>query len=166
MSKRTEILAYLAGIADGEAYIGIKKSKPYRNLTGRVNPSYHERVQIRMVERAGLDLFCTTLGGWFYLEKPHAQKGRLLWCYQASDLKAANILRVLLPYLRVKKRQAATVLRLRESRGDCPRIKTTTICRSRWGTPMTGMRTKHSHRTIVFRERLWLRCKRLNRIGA
>ena len=43
-------LAYIAGLMDGEAYIGIKKSKPYKSLTGRVNPSYHERIQIRMVD--------------------------------------------------------------------------------------------------------------------
>lgn len=160
-----EILAYLAGLADGEAYIGIKKSKPYNNLTGRVNPGYHERLQIRMVDRRGLDVLCRTLGGWLYREKPHTAKGRPLWCYQASDLSAANILSALLPHLRVKRRQAICVLRLRASKQSAVRIKTSVISNSRWGTPMTGQRSVHSIRTIAYRERLWLRCRELNRVG-
>lgn len=148
MRRRAEILAYLAGLIDGEAYIGIKKCKPYKHLTGNVNPSYHERIQVRMVERGGLTLLCKTLGGWLYKEKANVERGRPLWCYQASDLKAANICAVLLPWLRVKRIQAEAVLELRKSRKKAKR---------EWRT--------HKKSTIALRERLYLRVKKLNKVG-
>lgn len=165
MSKRTEILAYLAGIVDGEGYIGIKKSKPYNKLTGRVNPGYDERIQIRMVERGALRLLERTLGGWCYYEKAATKNRRPLFCYQASQLKAARICEILLPFLRIKRKQALAVLRLTENKASAKRIKTKVVSRSRWGTPMTGQRSMHSVRTISLRESLWLLCKRLNKTG-
>lgn len=165
MNRTNEILAYLAGIADGEAYIGIKKSKPYKNLSGRANYGYHERIQIRMVERGALSLFEHVLGGWCYPEKSHSKKGRPLFCYQASDRKAAEICKLLLPFLRVKRKQAITVLKLTANKISAKKVKTQAISRSRWGTPMTGQRTKHSKSTISYRERLWLLCKYFNRTG-
>ena len=164
--NRNEILAYLAGLADGEAYVGIKKSKPYKKLTGRVNPGYHERIQIRMVEEDAIRLFAKTFGGWYYKEEPSAKNGRPLFCYQASDLCASEVCRILLPFLRIKKQQARTLLRLGDNKASAVRVKTATTCKSRWGTPMTGMRSSHSTRTVAYRERLWLQCKRLNRVGA
>lgn len=165
MKIRTEILAYLAGLADGEAYIGIKKTKPYKHLWGRVNPGYHERIQIRMVDEPAIRLLAETLGGWYYKEKPSVAKGRPLFCYQVSDLAAAKICVLLLPFLRVKRVQAETVLRLRQSKDTAKRIKTSVTCKSRWGTPMTGMRSLHSDETVALRESLWLRCRELNRVG-
>lgn len=160
MNKLT--LAYLAGLVDGEAYIGIKKSQPYNELTGRINPGYHERIQIRMVDEPAIKIFAETFGGWYYKEKPHAHKGRLLYCYQASDKLAANILEYLLPYLLVKHESALTVLKLRDSKNHPVKIKTEVTSNSRWGTPMTGQRTKLSPDTIELREVLYQKCKSLN----
>ena len=102
-------LAYIAGLVDGEAYIGIKKSKAYK-CQGRKTQGYHARIQIRMVDECAIRFLAETLGGWYYKEKPHSNKGRPLFCYQASDKKAENILRSLLPFLRVKQENAQTVL--------------------------------------------------------
>jgi len=158
-------LAYLAGLVDGEAYIGIKKSKPYKNLTGRVNPSYHERIQIRMVAEDAIKLFAQELGGWYYQEKPHSSNGKMLYCYQASDKKACEIIHKLLPFLTVKRKSAETVLDLRFEKDNPDKIKTTTICQSRWGTPMTGQRTMLSPEAIDRREVLYQRCKTINAVG-
>ena len=62
------IHAYLAGIMDGEAYIGIKKS---HRSHGCINAIYHERIQIRMVDEQAIKLFRETFGGSYYKEKPH-----------------------------------------------------------------------------------------------
>lgn len=155
------IIAYLAGLVDGEGYIGIKKSQPYNNLTGRANPGYHERIQIRMVDESAIKLFTDTFGGWYYKEKPNTN-GRSLYCYQASDKKASAILEILLPYLRIKKESANTVLKLRESKNHPIKVKTDVISNSRWGTPMTGQRTRLAPEVIELRESLYLKCKSLN----
>lgn len=109
-------LAYLAGLIDGEGYIGIKKSNR------SPGPIYHERIQVRMVHEEAIALLAETLGGNYYRERPHADDGRPLYCYQASDRKAANIVLALLPYLRVKRLAALNLLELRASKRD-PRAR-------------------------------------------
>jgi hypothetical protein len=158
-------IAYLAGLVDGEGYIGIKKTKPYKNLTGCVNPSYHERIQIRMVAEPAIKLFTEVFGGWYYKEKPHCNNGRPLYCYQSSDKKASEILSILLPYLLVKKESAITVLHLRESKNNPIKVKTDAISDSRWGTPMTGQRTTLHPDMVKQRESYYQRCKELNKVG-
>jgi len=160
-------LAYIAGLMDGEAYIGIKKSHPYKNLTGRVNPGYHERIQIRMVDEAAILFIAKTMGGWHFREKAHCNNGRPLYCYEASDQKATNILKQLLPYLRVKKESAKTTLKLRglknkQGHGEEIVIQTN---QTRWGKPAKFRRYRFSERQIKEREQLWLQCKQLNKVG-
>jgi hypothetical protein len=161
-------LAYIAGLVDGEAYIGIKKTKAYR-CQGRVTPGYHERIQIRMVDEAAIKFISESFGGWYYKEKPNAVKGRPLYCFQASDLSAESILRAILPYLRIKRESAETVLRLRT-------LKRTT---SQHRTKITGQRSfpnKYgtirmvatkclSDEFVAQCDILYLRCKTLNRVG-
>lgn len=103
-------LAYLAGLIDGEAYIGIKKSQ----RKDAAAPSYHARIQVRMVDEPAIAFLTHELGGRYYHERPAAGMRRALYCWQASDALAERILRALLPYLRVKRRNAEAVLRLRE----------------------------------------------------
>lgn len=144
-------LAYLAGIVDGEAYIGIKKT---RRKDAR-SPIYHERIQVRMVDKQSIELLAKTFGGTCYFDRGQAGNRRALYCYQASDAKACRILRALLPYLRVKKKSALNVLRLRKSKED-PRAR-------RRGSP--AQRTMHKG-VLAFRERLYLRAKAINKGAA
>ncbi len=144
-------LAYLAGLVDGEGYIGIKKA----NAKNSISPLYHERVQVRMVHEGAIALLASTLGGNYYREKAHASNGRPLFCYQASDAKAATVLELLLPYLIVKRESAENVLRLRASKND-PRA------RKRGG--MVQRRTMDPD-VLADREAIYLRAKELNRVG-
>lgn len=102
-------LAYLAGIVDGEGYIGIKTT-PARG--DRVTTGFHARIQVRMTDEPAIALL-SQLGGSYYRENPHAERGKPLYCWQVSDRLAEQALTALLPYLRVKKQQAETVLELR-----------------------------------------------------
>lgn len=165
--KETD-LAYLAGLIDGEGYVGIKKALAYR-CQGRQTPGYHARIQVRMVDEQAIRHLAETLGGWYYKEKASAAHGRPLYCYQASNKKAEHILRALLPYLRVKTEAAQAVLLLRELQA----------CSSAHRTKIVGYRDfPNSHGTIrrvankclsdeyvAQCEALWLRCKELNRVG-
>jgi|TARA_Y100000310_G_scaffold217232_1_gene218293 hypothetical protein len=161
-------LAYLAGLIDGEGYIGIKKIKPYR-CQGRTTPGYTPRIQVRMVDSPGIQFLAETLGGWTYTEKPSANNGRPLECFQASDRKAEAILKAVYPYLRIKKEQARTALVLARLKRRSPRHR----------TKITGYRDFH-HRTgktfkvpnktlsdqyVAWCDSLWLKCKALNRVG-
>ena len=149
MNKR-ELHAYLAGIVDGEGYVGIKKTN---NRNDCVNPQYHERIQIRMVEEGVIKFFSDLFGGNYYKEKPHCNKGRMLFCYQASDLIAYRICKTLLPFLIIKNKNAKLIMKLRESKKN--------ITKKERGTTNRKM----AQSVIDYREGLYLQCKRNNKVG-
>lgn len=156
-------IAYIAGLIDGEAYIGIKKEKTLRN--GRVNPAYKERIQIRMVDEPAIKFLTETLGGNYHKEKSNAKNGRPLYCYAASDKLAVNILNTILPYLKVKKTVAELVLKLRNLKTN-PDVEFVTITmRNRWGKDTQFRRSRHSEKHIEACEELWLKCKKFNKVG-
>ena len=143
-----DTLSYLAGIIDGEGYVGIKKSHRLKTCP---SPTYHERIQIRMVEEKAINLFKEVFGGNYYKEKPHSTKGKLLYCYQASDLIASKIIKKILPYLLIKKKQAKNVLLLRKNKEQNkhkPR-----------GSPRGNLMDK---KILEYREGLYSEGKRLN----
>lgn len=161
--------AYLAGLIDGEGYIGIKKHKAYRSQ-GRRSPGYHARIQVRMVDEPAIAFLAETLGGRYYREKPHSKRGRPLYCYQASDAKAEHVLRTLLPFLRVKRLNAETALAFRKWQAG-QRKHRTKITGYRdmphWtGKPVRVPNLALSDEYLAECERLYERCKELNRVGA
>lgn len=164
MSKN-EILAYLAGLCDGEAYIGIKKTKANKHLTGRIAPGYHERIQVRMVDESAIKLLAETLGGWYYKEHQPHKKRRPLYCYQSNDLAAAKAAKILLPFLRIKREQAELILKLRANKIKPDKVAVAVECLSRWGKVMTVRRMRFSDNTLNTREVIWQSCKHLNRVG-
>ena len=161
-------LAYIAGLLDGEAYIGIKRDKVYA-CQSRQTPGYHARIAVRMVDEPAIKFLAETLGGWYYKEKPHAARGRPLFCYQATDARADHILRSVLPYLRVKRASAETVLELRnlQANGRQYRTKITGYRNfpNKYGTPRMVANTAFSDEYVAMCESLWRRCKALNHAG-
>ncbi len=156
-------LAYIAGLLDGEAYIGIKKVNTKYN--GRVNPAYQERIQVRMVDENAIKFLADTLGGSYYKESPSVAKGRSLYCYQASNKKATIILSELLPYLKVKHSVAETVLQLRKLKDAPDTVVVSVRCKNRWGQVRDVPRRRHSDAHIGRCETLYLECKKKNRVG-
>lgn len=146
MNRREKII-YCAGIVDGEGYVGIKKSKYASHCPSQ---TYHERIQIRMVEEGVIAFFKELFGGNYYKEKPHS-KGRLLFCYQASDLIAYKICKTLLPFLIIKKKNVELIKKLRESKNNITSAE-------------RGTRNRRMAKSVVdYREDLYLQCKRNNK---
>jgi hypothetical protein len=123
--KETDI-AYIAGLIDGEGYIGIKKDRGYQ-CQERKTPGYHARIAIHMVDEQAIKFIAETLGGWYYKEKPSTAQGRPLYKYSASDKRAEEILKIVLPFLRVKKASAQNLIDFRnlQSQGKQHRTKIT-----------------------------------------
>lgn len=161
----SETLAYLAGIVDGEGYVGIKKTRAYR-CQGRVTPGYSARVQVRMVDEGAIAFLAETLGGWYYKEQPHAHNGRLLYCYQASDFAAETVLKQLLPYLRVKRMNADAVLALRQLQAESQLHRTKVVGTrnfpNKYGTPRTVETKTLSDEYVARCDALYEQCKALN----
>src|SRR5216683_4835898 len=102
-------LAYLAGIIDGEGSIGISWTRPSaRNphgaWTGYINCSMTDEEPIRLLYE--------TFGGYLGTQKPKLLHWRLKYIWSMTSTKACITLNLLLPYLRIKKRQALLCFKL------------------------------------------------------
>ena len=106
-------LAWLAGIVDGEGSIFImKQSRKDRERTF----NYILRLTVQSADRIMADscLNITEEGACFTsIEKRERQSNTLKW--EVSGRKAANILKEILPYLRVKKDQAQSAIKFQET---------------------------------------------------
>lgn len=113
----THILAYLAGAIDSDGSISIKKSTYGIRVRGDMfNATYSERVMLKHVTPQVPQLLKDCFGGNFYLTKPQTENSKPMYSFQCTDKNASTACQLLLPYLRVKHRQAELVLELRESK--------------------------------------------------
>jgi hypothetical protein len=165
MAAETD-LAYLAGLIDGEGCIRIKKTKAYR-CQNRQTPGYHASISVRMVDEASIAFLHETLGGWYYLEKWRHSEGRPLFCWQASDQVAGSVLRALLPYLRLKRQQAETVLELLELKTGSGKHRTKITgyrnFPNQHGTARTVPNLALSDEFVARCDALYLRCREQKR---
>lgn len=164
MNVKDTDISYLAGLIDGEGYIGVKRSgKAYGD---RKTPGYHARIQIRMVDEPAIAFLTETLGGRYYMENPHAAQGRPLFCYQASDAAAERVLRTVLPYLRVKRRSAELVLAFRELQARSREYRTKIVGEKNFPNAVGTVRMVPirvlSDEYIAMCDDFWSRAKALN----
>ena len=159
-------LAYIAGIIDGEGYVGIKRATVRKDCASR---SYHARIQIRMVDESAIAFIARTLGGTYYREVRDIDKHRALYCFSASDALAASILRAVLPYLRVKRGVADIVIELRAMQANGRKHRTKVVGHRDFpnshGTVRRVANLAYSDEYIAECERLWLAAKAFNKVG-
>lgn len=73
--REAVLLAYMAGIFDGEGSVGITKTQPRRYT----NPRYTARVMIGMTEKEIVQLFADRYGGSLLVERVHGRKPVYRW---------------------------------------------------------------------------------------
>jgi len=152
MTKKQQII-YLAGLVDGEGYVGVKKNNSVVRGGYCKNPTYHEIIQIRMIDERAIAIFKKVFGGNYYKETEHSKYSkRPLYCYKATDLMAANALKILLPYLLIKKQEALFCLALRKS-------KQSKLAKRRGSSVGRQM----NKRILNYRDGLWKKCKLLHK---
>jgi len=109
--------AYLAGVIDSDGYISIRMSTyGKRKRADTHNPVFSERIGLKQVQPQAVLLFHDAFAGSRSLQKPTAKRGKPLYGWEATCRQAAKALRILLPYLRIKRAQADIALRLRDSK--------------------------------------------------
>lgn len=102
------LLSYLAGIVDGEGYIGILES-----TSKRMGMGYASRVAIQVaMTDFEIPILChSTFGGGIRAYKTRNAIHKQSMCWYLNERSAVvSCLNRLLPYLRVKKEQAQIVL--------------------------------------------------------
>ena len=139
------VLAYLAGIIDGEGCIRIAKADSKRFS------SHNANVNCGMTHPDAIELLHQTFGGSIRWTQPTCKNASpckpLRYWYASGTDSVARVLRVLYPYLRTKKKQAAIVL---------------DFCMNKQDGRRPGGVGQEEHR---WREQLYQEVKKLNHRG-
>lgn len=115
--KRTD-LAYIAGIFDGEGYVGIqsdgKKAKHgKRNLRLRVAVSSTDEWLCQYLKFA--------IGGGVIKLRRASETLKPCWQWEISYRQAGDFLKLILPYLHLKKPQAELAIKFQDAKGRSTR---------------------------------------------
>jgi len=144
-NQRQAILyAYLAGIIDGEGTIRIGSAKHIG-----WNTRYSAAISVGMVNEEIIDLLVKTFGSKKRIECVPNKRPIYRWG-TSGNIVVPIILKTLLPYLIVKRKQAELIIKFCHER-------TTIGFRRNKGLPKKELRR---------RERLYLKVKTLNAVGA
>lgn len=108
--KETD-LAYVAGMVDADGCISVLK----RHYKPTGVDYFFAKIDAKQVTPEAVTL-AHQLGGSLYLEKPGNDRSRPLYRWEASASTAVAVLRLLLPYLRIKREQALNAIALAEAR--------------------------------------------------
>ena len=148
--RQATLYAYMAGIIDGEGSIGINRVKP---PNPKWNYAYHARIGLGNTSYKVIKLFSDTFGGAIFSEcvvfKGRKMRPMHRWGKVGSP-STLVVLETLYPYLLIKKGQAKIVIDF------CKKKQTIGFIRNQ-GLPK---------KQIQWRERIWLKVKSLNLIGA
>jgi hypothetical protein len=153
-------LAYLGGLADAEGYFGIRKGTWHMRHGLARAPAYHEDVQIRMSDPSALRLLKALFDGALrrepriYSSRSGFESRARCWVWEVKDRQAVNFVKCVMPFLRIKKRQAQFLLELRKSKDFWRR-------QGGWRGHYGGSRSVPTH-VLSYRERLYCGAKRLN----
>lgn len=162
--KKTDI-AYIAGVMDSDGYFTIKKSTyGMRRFKDRRNPDYSEKCGIKQVQPQAIKLIYENFGGYYRIEKSSSKNGKPLNSITLQNRKADTFIKTILPYLRIKKRQAQILLKLRQSINKGKTEKGISYHKDRWGNITRFIRYRVSSKEIQYRENLIKEVKSLNDI--
>jgi hypothetical protein len=144
---KIEILAYTAGITDGEGYIGIRKGKPKPN---RKNFSYDLTVAIAMTDKNIIEWIYDNFGGGSCFSKLRNPQHKSIYRWAIWNNEAEIFLRKIQPFVRVKSKQIEVGLLL------CKSIKEGRNLEHKKGVPLE---------MLCLRENLYLQMRQLNKRG-
>lgn len=114
MSLNKEKLSYIAGLIDGEGYIGM--SKHSENRRNKQTYYYQISIKVGMTNKLGPELLYKAFGGYLYHETRKAPKKNVWQWNLCGQKNVLPVLHKLLPYLIVKKKQAEKLIEYCESR--------------------------------------------------
>jgi hypothetical protein len=104
-------LAYIAGIVDGEGYLGLNKIRELRR--SNITTSYCPHLKIAMTDSQAVEFIKECFGGTIFVRKSIANgkrnKDQYVWQI-TNKLAIKKILVLLLPYLKVKRDTAVVIL--------------------------------------------------------
>lgn len=122
--------AYAAGLIDGEGYIAAschKTKSRGRSISTKGKPYLHcdSRISMSMTAKEPLDWLLEKFGGTVYFKPTKSRKHKNQWTWvQLGNENKANLLQGIIPFLKVKQKQAVLLLeyvRLENRKGNTAR---------------------------------------------
>lgn len=104
-------LAYMAGIFDGEGCIHIVKRKPDKKNKNSLSPSYSLRLGINISSKVIPYFFLSVCGGGVHKKERREDFYKDTWEWTLCGSPAAELLKNLLPYLKIKRVEAELGIR-------------------------------------------------------
>jgi len=146
----TEEVSYLAGVIDSGGCISIGKMKGKYNKTARiVNPRYVLTLTVTNTSEALMNWLVERFNGRIKPRKKVNPKHKTTWNWVLDHGKALHALRMIKPYLVVKKKQAEVGIELIE----------------KWVSPNGGKGSQTPSKEVERRESLYQTMKILNQTG-
>lgn len=107
------LLAYTAGIFDGEGSITIRKAR-----IGKCKPSIQLAVAMGNTNEWLVQFFCMQFGGHWRIrgKNKRFENAKPFWEWQANGKEAARFLESILPYLQIKRPQAELAIEFQSRR--------------------------------------------------
>jgi len=98
-----EKMAYMAGIIDGEGYIGILACGPQK---GENVTNFKVRLCITSTSVELMDWLTENFGGNYYTKVPKSQKHKVGYTWQLNCSQAGRVIESVRPYLIIKRKNA------------------------------------------------------------
>lgn len=115
------LYAYLAGAIDADGFITIQRSTPSATRKdGRRSTYYTAKVGLSETNPIIPTLLYETFGGWLGTHQPKNPNHRCWYVWQSTNQLAANVVNALMPFLRLKRRQAELLLEFCEQVAATP----------------------------------------------
>jgi len=112
----TNLLSYLAGAMDSDGYFSIRRyTYSMRVAKESTNPIYSPRIGLKQVSPIIPNLLKEMFNGSILHEKRKGNS-KPLWSYEATGNNAYYSCEILLPYIKVKRKQVETILELRKTK--------------------------------------------------
>jgi hypothetical protein len=157
-SPPIEILAYAAGVIDSDGSIGIRRSTYAARHGQGTQPVFSARVCCKQITPEAVSLLKEMFGGSLMLQPPSVTRGKPLHYWEVHSRQAVQCLRLVLPFLRIKRVQAENCIALYAlvERSKCERVA--------YGRGHAGSASRDPALTAAM-EAHWVRAKELNRVG-
>lgn len=107
-------LAYIAGFIDGEGYIGIKKY--IRRADKQWCPMYSERITVGGINKKSIEDLDDIVGGYIYFHKASKLSSKGYWSWEVTESNARKFLKMIYPYLKIKRPEADILIKLGENK--------------------------------------------------
>lgn len=135
ISTSETILAYTAGLIDGEGYIGVDRNAARREHSIRQNDFYRLNVAVTVTDKSMIDFLMANFGGNSRQRKRHTCNKKLVYEWHLYGGNAVLFLQAIKPYMVAKADQADLAEKFRSS------FSGGIYCKS--GTPEAVVRFRH-----------------------